>query len=152
MMGLSRNTAETTFIMGFIVGIVLGAIIGFITGWSNNAGEGAGEGALLGAICVTIFGIIFAIKYGQPRFWGVFLGGIGCAICGAIGGAIIGAIGGGILRNPNSYSSSYSSGKNLSNVAPINPIVSSRETWVCKECGEANPITSLLCKGCGEYK
>jgi hypothetical protein len=49
-------------------------------------------------------------------------------------------------------SNSNSSGINLSNVASINPVVSSGETWVCKKCSERNPIASSSCKGCGEYR
>jgi len=26
------------------------------------------------------------------------------------------------------------------------------DTWVCKKCGERNPLTASTCKGCGEYK
>jgi uncharacterized membrane protein YccF (DUF307 family) len=34
--------------------------------------------------------------------------------------------------------------------APLNK--NCGEIWICKKCGEGNPITSSSCKGCGEYK
>jgi len=43
-----------------------------------------------------------------------------------------------------------SSDTTISPIAPIN--ANYGETWVCKKCGDTNPVTASTCKGCGEYK
>jgi hypothetical protein len=56
-------------------------------------------------------------------------------------------------KNTENTSSGSSSGLNLSNIPPINPIkVNTGDTWVCKKCSQTNPNTSSTCKDCGEYK
>jgi len=38
-------------------------------------------------------------------------------------------------------------------ITPINPLkLNYNETWICKKCGEKNPINFISCKDCGEYK
>jgi hypothetical protein len=54
--------------------------------------------------------------------------------------------------NRSSAGGGASSGLNLGNVSPINPVVNTGDTWVCKKCNERNPIASSSCKGCGAYK
>ena len=48
--------------------------------------------------------------------------------------------------NANQYQSTGNNG------TPINPVINTGETWVCKACNEVNPIASSSCKGCGAYK
>ena len=38
-------------------------------------------------------------------------------------------------------------------ITPINPLkLNYNETWICKKCGEKNPVNIIYCKDCGEYK
>jgi len=50
----------------------------------------------------------------------------------------------------NASSGSNSNSIYSSNAPPINRNYG--DTWVCKKCNETNPISSSMCKGCGEYK
>ena len=115
--------------------------------------------------------IITGVPIGAATTLGAMMG-VGYAVIGFILGGIVGLIvvilfGGLIanflnmvdnieaIRNHLSYSSGGNlSGANLSNVQPVGPSIvnSSGETWTCKKCGEKNPTTSSVCKGCGEYR
>jgi len=50
----------------------------------------------------------------------------------------------------NTLSGGISNSNDLNNAPPINRNYG--DTWVCKKCGERNPVSSSSCKGCGEYK
>jgi len=57
------------------------------------------------------------------------------------------------LSKKENTSSGSSTGLNLSNIPSPKPTqVNYGDTWICKKCGEKNPITASTCKGCGEYK
>jgi hypothetical protein len=81
----------------------------------------------------------------------MFLG----VIIGIVIGLLVNIVGGGLIAtfiNIDENLEILRNNTSISNASPINPIVSSGETWVCKKCGERNPIASSSCKGCGGYK
>jgi len=53
---------------------------------------------------------------------------------------------------PSCGSSFYEEVNNFSSQSISPTIVNVGNTWVCKKCDGRNPITSSICKSCGEYK
>ena len=122
-------------------------------------------GAVGGAIGGQYVGSFLKYTIGSSPFLGGFLG----AISGLIAGFLFDIFYGGLIATFLNIdenleilkdkalrigSSSFvnSSETNVSDVSPINPVVNSGETWVCKKCGESNPVSSSTCKGCGDYR
>jgi len=114
---------------GFVVGGIL------LGGWGFSFGY-----AILGLIIGGIFGFITVI----------LSGGLIANFLNMVDD--INSIEYHLSKNKNASDGS-SSGLNLSNVSPQRPTqVNYGDTWNCKICGEKNPITASICKGCGEYK
>jgi len=55
-------------------------------------------------------------------------------------------------NKPENNSNAAPSGINLNNNTPVSPVSNSDDTWICKKCGDRNPVSSSSCKGCGAYK
>lgn len=39
----------------------------------------------------------------------------------------------------------------ITNTPPVKQVVTGK-TWICKECGDVNPSTTHICRGCGKYR
>ena len=125
-----------------LIGSAIGGFVGFGNLFATHRGW---------------YEVVFNIGY---AFLGLLVGGIGGLIVVILFGGLIANFLNMVdnieaIRNHLSYSSGGNlSGANLSNVQPVGPSIvnSSGETWTCKKCGEKNPTTSSVCKGCGEYR
>ncbi|MCL2194238.1 MAG: hypothetical protein FWB78_12695 [Treponema sp.] len=114
----------------------------------------------LNLIGFAIAGAVVGFGFGEVG--GVIAG----FIVGLIAGFLINVIAGGFIatilnidenleqlrassfyRGSNSYTEKYNSNE------PLTPFASNvGDTWLCKKCNTANPLTATSCKDCGHYK
>jgi hypothetical protein len=111
-------------------------------------------------IVLTIGGAVAGSMGGSMFGSSGFSGGLLGLIAGFILGALIDIYVGGLIATFLKIDENLeilknnlfrTTGMRLSDVSPVNP-VNSGDTWVCKRCGETNPVSSSTCKGCGGYK